>query len=377
MKTTTRFWLALGVLALLSPLGLLVPALFKAGGAWGEWDAGTIAQRVGYAPRELARAGAHWQAPMPDYAFKGWEAQDMAHLGAAYLVSAVVGITLIAALAWLIGRLLTKKSDFVAHSLRGALAFLKEAVFAEETAALPGLLQGIDPRMKLVTVLLLLSVTLFTRSLAVLGMLYLLGLLLALCSRLRPGYFLIRTWVFIPLFSLAMALPALFSAVSPGTTVASIGGLRITNNGLHAAAFFIGRVAVSVSFVVLLSLTTRHTALLKTLRAFGVPPVFVMVFGICYRYIYLFVELVENTYRAIRSRTGGRMRHQHGRRLVAWNIGHLWSRSYALNEQVYQAMVSRGFRGEPVSLDLCRTRRRDWFWLAGVMVVCVGLLLIR
>lgn len=187
MKTTTRFWIALGVLALLSPLGMLVPALFKAGGAFGEWDAGAIAQRVGYAPRELARAGARWQAPMPDYAFKGWEAKDMAHLGAAYLVSAVVGIVLIAALAWLTGRLLTKKSDFVAHSLRSALAFLKEAVFAEETAALPGLLQGIDPRMKLVTVLLLLSVTLFTRSLAVLGMLYLLGLLLAVASDTLPG----------------------------------------------------------------------------------------------------------------------------------------------------------------------------------------------
>ena len=46
--------------------------------------------------------------------------------------------------------------------------FLKEAVFAEETAALPGLLQGIDPRMKLATVLMLLIVTLFTHILAVL-----------------------------------------------------------------------------------------------------------------------------------------------------------------------------------------------------------------
>ena len=95
-----------------------------------------------------------------------------------------------------------------------------------------------------------------------------------------------------------------------------------------------------------------------------------MVLGICYRYIYLFVELVENTYRAIRSRTGGRMHHQQGQRLVAWNIGQLWSRSYALNEQVYGAMVSRGFRGDPVSLERFKARGRDWWWLAGVGTVC-------
>ena len=264
-------------------------------------------------------------------------------------------------------------ADFVSRSLRRALAFLKEAVFAEETAALPGLLQGIDPRMKLATVLLLLIVTLFTRSLAGLGMLYLISLLLAACSRLRMGFFLARTWVFIPLFSLAMAVPALFSGISPGATVATIGGLHVTDHGLRAAAFFIGRVATSVSFVVLLSLTTRHTELLKALRAFGVPALFVMVLGICYRYIYLFVELIENTYRAIRSRTGGRMHHRQGQRLVAWNIGHLWARSHALNEQVYQAMVARGFRGEPVSLERSRVRLRDWIWLGGVAIVCVTL----
>jgi len=267
--------------------------------------------------------------------------------------------------------------DFVSRSLRCALAFLKEAVFAEETAAQAGLLQGIDPRVKLGSVLLLLLVTLATHSLAVLGSLYLFSLLAAAASRLRMGFFLARTWFFIPLFALAMAVPALFSGVSPGATVATIGGLHVTDHGLRAAAFFIGRVATSVSFVVLLSLTTRHTALLKALRAFGVPPLFVLVLGIAHRYIYLFVELIENTYRAIRSRTGGRMHHRQGQRLVAWNIGHLWSRSHALNEQVYQAMVARGFRGEPVLLERNRTRLRDWIWLGGVTGVCLGLTLVR
>ncbi len=267
--------------------------------------------------------------------------------------------------------------DFVARSIRGALTFLKEAVFAEETASLPGLLQALDPRVKLASVLFLLLATMFARTLPVLGMLYLVCPLLAVLSRLRLGFFLVRTWVFIPLFSLAIAIPALFSFVSPGKIAASVGIFHITQPGLRAAIFFVGRVTVSVSLAVLLSLTTRHAALLKALRAFGVPQIFVMILGICHRYIYLFVELVEHTYLAIRSRSGARLHHWQGRRVVAWNIGQLWARSCALNEQVYGAMLARGFRGEPMTLDRFRTQPRDWVWLACVTFVCLALTTLR
>ena len=261
------------------------------------------------------------------------------------------------------------RKDFIERSILGALSFFKEAIFADETACLPGVMQSLDPRIKIVTVLFGLLLVLFTRSIAVLGLLYLLSLLVSTLSRIDLAVFLKRTWVFIPLFSLFIAIPALFSFVSPGETVLSAGGLHVTRNGLMAAGFFIGRVITSVSLVVLLSMTTRHFDLLKALRFFGIPQIFVMVLGMCYRYLYLFVEIVENTHRAIRSRIGSGMHHRKGQRVVAWNIAHLWMRSYALNEQVYNAMVSRGFRGEPIALDHFHTSPRDWFWLLATVVV--------
>jgi len=59
------------------------------------------------------------------------------------------------------------------------------------------------------------------------------------------------------------------------------------------------------------------------------------------------------------------MHYRKGQKIVAWNIAHLWMRSYRLNEQVYCAMLSRGFRGEPVALNHFRTKPRDWYWLLG------------
>ncbi|MCX5708858.1 MAG: energy-coupling factor transporter transmembrane component T, partial [Candidatus Omnitrophica bacterium] len=114
-----------------------------------------------------------------------------------------------------------------------------------------------------------------------------------------------------------------------------------------------------------LSLTTRHFQLLRVLRIFGVPQIFVMTLGMCYRYVYLFVEMLENTYRAIKSRVGASMDYRKGQSIVAGNIAFLWERSLRLNEQVYQAMLSRGYQGEVLIIDDFKMRSRDWLWLAG------------
>ena len=39
MKTTTKLWIVIGILAVLTPIGLVLPAYFKSGPAWGEWIA--------------------------------------------------------------------------------------------------------------------------------------------------------------------------------------------------------------------------------------------------------------------------------------------------------------------------------------------------
>lgn len=53
MSEYRRFWLALVVLALISPLGLSLPDALKAGSAWGEWGVDEIRQRIGYVPLQV------------------------------------------------------------------------------------------------------------------------------------------------------------------------------------------------------------------------------------------------------------------------------------------------------------------------------------
>jgi len=258
-------------------------------------------------------------------------------------------------------------NSFIERSLTGALSFLKESIFAEEYASKPGFLQSLDPRIKIISIFLLIIATVLTRSIAVSCVLYALCLILAYFSEVKISFFLKRTWIFIPLFSLFIAIPALFNIFSPGEALFSMSlighKLNITRQGIMGAALFVTRVTASVSFAVLLSLTTRHFDLLKVLRIFGIPQVFVMTLGMCYRYIYLFLEVAQNTYLAIKSRVGTRVHYKRGQRMVAWNMASLWLRSYHLNEAVYQAMLSRGYTGEPAVFEDFKTRWVDWVWL--------------
>ena len=268
---------------------------------------------------------------------------------------------------------------FIERSIWGALSFLRDSIFADECASQKGFLQSIDPRIKMITFLLFIIQILFTKSIIILLCLYAFCLLLSFFSNIGLGFFLKRTWIFIPLFALFIAIPAMFSFFTPGEELVSfkIAGLHIiiTHQGLSGAVLFVMRVITSVSFAVLLSITTKHFELLRVLRIFKIPSIFVMTFGMCYRYIFLFVEIIENTYLAIKSRIGTRVHYKKGQHVVAWNIAHLWLRSYQLNEDVYKAMLSRGYQGEAFVLDEFRTQLRDWLWLCLVLIISVFLFL--
>jgi hypothetical protein len=95
MKNVKKLWIALGALVLLTPLGLLA-----SGTAWGEWGSDELSTMLGYVPAGMARFSELWHAPLPDYTIPG--------LGdtPGYVLSAVVGIALIALVTYGLGKLL-------------------------------------------------------------------------------------------------------------------------------------------------------------------------------------------------------------------------------------------------------------------------------
>ena len=110
MKPVTKLWIGLGVLAAISPIGIFLPEYFQAGSAWGEWSSEEVRELVGRVPAGLERLGELWEAPMSGYGIGGMEGGPVRQ-AVAYILSAVVGIGLIALVLWPIGRYLTRKGE--------------------------------------------------------------------------------------------------------------------------------------------------------------------------------------------------------------------------------------------------------------------------
>jgi hypothetical protein len=111
VKTTSKLWIGLLALIVLSPLGLILPAKLGAGSAWGEWSAEEIRRLVGYVPPGMSRLGEVWKAPMPDYAFRGQESAPVHTLSISYIIAGVIGVAVVAALAILVGKVLARRED--------------------------------------------------------------------------------------------------------------------------------------------------------------------------------------------------------------------------------------------------------------------------
>jgi hypothetical protein len=109
VKLTTKLWIGVGILAIISPVGLILPDKLKAGAAWGEWSPEEVGGLTGYIPAGLHKLSSVWKSIMPDYTFKGWENKGLMHSSLSYIFAAIIGIGLCAGAAFFLGKVLSKR----------------------------------------------------------------------------------------------------------------------------------------------------------------------------------------------------------------------------------------------------------------------------
>lgn len=271
-----------------------------------------------------------------------------------------------------------RRAGFIEKTLHDLAGALERSYSFEQIGDRQGLLQSLDPRVKVVGVLLLIIAAAASRSILVILAVYALGTILAIASEVSLGMLTRRVWLSALLFTGVIAIPALF--LTPGREVWRLPGpgWSVTAQGLGAATFLMTRVITSMTLAITLVLTTPWIQVLKALRALRVPVIFVVILGMTYRYIFMMLQAAADMLEARQSRTVGRMEWSERRRLAASSIGVLLSKTIYLSNEVYLAMQSRGFRGEVYTLDDFQMRRRDWLALASfVSLAALGLWLGR
>jgi cobalt/nickel transport system permease protein len=265
-----------------------------------------------------------------------------------------------------------RRANFLERTIAGLADIFDQSIYAEELADQDGLLQRLDPRVKVIGLLLLVVAVAMARNFAVIVTLFVVAVGLALLSHVSIKRLATRIWLGVLAFTGLIALPAIF--ITPGQPLFQLPllGWTVTEQGVRTALYLLTRVETATTLSVLLVLTTPWMHVLKALRILRVPVIIVVILGMTYRYIFVLLQTAAEMLESRRSRLVGHLDGPDQRRLASASVGVLLGKSIQLSSEVYLAMLSRGYRGDVYLLDDFQMHRNDWIALVAFLAIALA-----
>lgn len=243
----------------------------------------------------------------------------------------------------------------------------------------------LDPRIKFV----LAVGFIFTTALTPIGawpvyiFLFALAISVEVLSELGVGFVMRRAVLAFP-FVLA-ALPVIFTIEGPVLFSLSIGPwtLAATIPGIERFISIALKSWISVQIAIVLATSTPFPDLMVAMRAVHVPRLLVAIFGLMWRYLFVFADEALRLIRARTARSGES--DQPGLRTggsILWRAriaggmaGNLFLRAFERSDRIYMAMVARGYDGEVRAAPLTPLQLGDWVILTATLLLFLSLLL--
>lgn len=254
-----------------------------------------------------------------------------------------------------------------ADAISGALA---EVLDNEDLARSAGALQALDPRTRLGTVLLLAVTVSFLHTIPAIATVIVATIALAAASNVPVASFSRKVWASAGFFSVMLAAPAMTGWITPGQAIVGTGAFSITVPGVLIATKLILRVVAGTGIGLLVMWTTRWSDLLGGLTAMRMPDIIVATLAMTQQQIVSLMRTVENIHLARESRMLGAGTASENRAWVVDRMAFVANRSFRTADEVYDAMLARGFSGDWPTLRRLRMTARDIAWFAGCVVAC-------
>ncbi|MDV2482087.1 cobalt ECF transporter T component CbiQ [Methanoculleus sp. Wushi-C6] len=134
-------------------------------------------------------------------------------------------------------------------------------------------------------------------------------------------------------------------------------GIEIYAESVEFASILLVKFVVSISFVILLSSTTRMQDLLDASGRLGLPREFILPLGMMIRYIFVFAEIFAKIRSTMETRCfdpfDRTLPYRYRFRQLGYTVGMIFIRSYEQGERTYTSMLCRGY-GEDAHLHIGR-----------------------
>jgi cobalt/nickel transport system permease protein len=242
------------------------------------------------------------------------------------------------------------------------------------------LIHNTDARVKLILVLAFIIATALipVGAWAIFALLLVIVLASEFLSGIGLGYFLKRATLALP-FILA-ALPLVFTIPGIPLFGFTIGpwDFSASSLGLERFASIALKSWISIQMAVLLTATTPFPDILVGMRSLKIPRLLVAIFGLMWRYLFVFADEGLRLLRARAARSG--VSENPGLRsggTISWRAqttggmaGNLFVRSIERSDRIYAAMLARGYDGEIRSLPQMKMQSFNWavLFLGGVTI---------
>lgn len=282
-----------------------------------------------------------------------------------------------------------RSERFLDKTLHYALSFIEDTMFNESISTRDGLLQTIEPRLKIMTSLFFVVALSLQKSVAEIALFSFLALSMVSVSKIPLYSFLKKL---LPAFTITVfiSIPVILNLIVEGEHLfvlhrfnrsINIGPvfrpkeIALTKQGLNSAMTLLLRVLTSVSFVFLTTMTTQPNTFIKALSSL-IPGSLKSVVSISYRYIFFLVRKIERFIMGLKSRRLSVIKPERGRRWIASRIGLLFSVSMELSNELAMAMESRGYRQENFKSQITNFKfsKKDILWLIFTILFCGGMI---
>jgi len=214
---------------------------------------------------------------------------------------------------------------------------------------------------------------------------------LAVISRLNLFNFYKKVIPLGFIFGFLIALPSAFNIIIKGDIILPIFHLSrsydfwiyhipqtigITREGILGVAMLTLRVLNSIALSFLILYTTSFSDIIRALKVFRVPDAILMIITLTYKYIFIFAKTVEDMHLAKKSRMTGGISNTEARRWIAGRIAFIFRKTQQRCEDVFKAMLGRGFSDTIKLYGFRKMDSMDWtagffLFFAGVFFLCI------
>ncbi|RLI75122.1 cobalt ECF transporter T component CbiQ [Archaeoglobales archaeon] len=235
-------------------------------------------------------------------------------------------------------------------------------------ASLDSILHSFDPRAKIIAFLFLIFSIVLVPDLKIAFIGFLFSIFLLVLSKI-PFSFVLRYLKWVTMFILSFFIILAFTF--PGKELVNFYFFNITEEGLYTGALISIRAISAVVLIFPMVGTMRFDTTIKALYMLKVPSPLVQMLMFTYRYIFVFADEFQRMWTAMESKGFKLKTSLYSFATIGKAMGMLFVRSYERAERVYQAMVSRGYTGNPKTLAEFKMHIKDYFLATLVITFAV------